>query len=130
MLSPIFQPADRRLTDANDVRRDVAQRSGVAQGFSPAVAALKGCATTVIVLGCLLAGGCAASTASRHGLEAERLQDYDRAVVEYQKALSLKPGDATTRLALQRAKLRASEEHFQRGRRLAAAGKAEEALRH
>ena len=60
--------------------------------------------------------------------DAERLQDYDLAVVEYTKALKLKPNDIGVRLGLDRAKLRASEEHFQRGRRLAADGKLEEAL--
>jgi general secretion pathway protein D len=84
------------------------------------------CAATALV--CLLAGGCAASSASRHGRDAERLQDYDLAVVEYTKALKLKPNDVGIRLGLDRAKLRASEEHFQRGRRLAATGKLEEAL--
>jgi general secretion pathway protein D len=73
-------------------------------------------------------GGCAASSASRHGRDAERLQDYDLAVVEYTKALKLKPNDVTIRLGLDRAKLRASEQHFQRGRRLAATGKLEESL--
>ena len=86
------------------------------------------CATTALVVACLLMGGCAASSASRHGRDAERLQDYDLAVVEYTKALRLKPNDVGIRLGLDRAKLRASEEHFQRGRRLAATGKLEEAL--
>src|ERR1700730_10238288 len=77
---------------------------------------------------CLLAGGCAASTATHHGLDAERIRDYDRAVVEYTKALRLNPGDVAIRKALDRVKLRASEEHFQRARRLGATGKFEEAL--
>jgi general secretion pathway protein D len=85
-------------------------------------------ATTALVVAGLLVGGCAASTASRHGREAERLQDYDLAVVEYTKALRRKPNDVGTRQGLERAKLRASEEHFQRGRRLASTGKLEEAL--
>ncbi len=82
----------------------------------------------VLVLLCLLAGGCAASTATHRGLDAERIRDYDRAVVEYTKALRLNPGNVDLRKALERVKLRASEEHFQRGRRLAATGKFEEAL--
>ena len=80
------------------------------------------------MLVCLLAGGCAASTATHHGLEAERTQDYDRAVVEYTKALRLNPDDVDAPQALERAKLRAAEDHFQRGRRLAATGKFDEAL--
>ena len=101
MLSPIPRPVDGRAR----------------AGF-----------TTVASLLCLLAGGCAASTAARHGVDAEHRQDYDRAIVEYTKALRLNPDDTTTRLALERTKLRASEEHFQRGRRLAATGKFDEAL--
>jgi general secretion pathway protein D len=76
----------------------------------------------------LLAAGCAASSALRRGNDAERRQDYDRAVVEFTKAVRLKPDNADARLALERAKLRASQEHFARGRRLAAVGKLDEAL--
>lgn len=76
----------------------------------------------------LFAAGCAASAALRRGREAERLQDYDAAVVEYTKAVRLHPNDADARLALSRAKVRASQDHFQRGRRLAAVGKLDEAL--
>src|SRR5437016_159885 len=85
-------------------------------------------ARLVLLLLCLLTAGCAASTATHHGREAEHSEDYDRAVAEYTRALRLKPHDNETRLALERAKLRASEEHYQRGRRLAAAGKFDEAL--
>jgi len=77
---------------------------------------------------CLPLAGCAATGALRHGHEAERRQDYDMAVVEYTKALRLRPNDANTRLALERAKLRASQEHFTRARRLAATGKLDETL--
>ena len=105
MLSPTPQPADRRPGTSGQV-----------------------CAGMVLVVVCLLAGGCAASTATHHGLDAERIRDYDRAVVEYTKAVRLNPGDVNLRKALERVKLRASEEHFQRGRRLEATGKFEEAL--
>jgi general secretion pathway protein D len=77
---------------------------------------------------CLLAAGCAAATALRRGRDAEHLQDYDRAVVEYAKALRLTPTDANARAGLERAKLRAAEVHYQRGRRLAATGKYDQAL--
>src|SRR5450759_3737642 len=76
----------------------------------------------------LVTGGCAAATASRRGRDAEIALDYDRAVVEYAKALRLAPGDAGVRTGLERAKLRAAEVHFQHGRRLAATGKYEQAL--
>jgi len=77
---------------------------------------------------CLLAAGCASSGALRRAHEAERAQDYDRAVVEYNKALRLHPDDLNARLALDRTKLRASEDHFTRGRRFAATGKLDQAL--
>ena len=72
--------------------------------------------------------GCAASGALHRGRDAERRRDYDLAVVEYTKAVRLKPDDMTARLALDRAKLRASQEHYNTARRLTAAGKLEEAL--
>ncbi len=77
---------------------------------------------------CLFAAGCAASGALRRGSEAEHRQDYDVAVVEYTKALHLRPNDTDARLSLERAKLRASQDHFTRGRRFAAAGKLDQAL--
>ena len=77
---------------------------------------------------CVFAGGCAASSALRRGSDAEQRQDYDLAVVEYAKAVRLRPDDGNTRAALERSKLRASQDHFSRGRRLAATGKFDQAL--
>ena len=76
----------------------------------------------------LLAAGCASGSALRDGRRAEQAQDHDRAVVEYTKAVRLRPDDTGARLALDRAKLRASADHFSRGRRLSALGQYEEAL--
>ena len=67
-----------------------------------------------------ITAGCAATTAGRRAR--------DRAVVEYTKAVRLHPDDTNARVGLERAKLRASEDHFQRGRRLAATGKYDQAL--
>jgi general secretion pathway protein D len=72
--------------------------------------------------------GCAASSALKAGRDAERLQDYDRAVVEYSKSVRLNPDDLDARLALERAKLRASQDHFQKARRLVALMKLDQAL--
>jgi general secretion pathway protein D len=72
--------------------------------------------------------GCASSGTFRRGRDAERRQDYDRAVVEYTKALRQNPNNADVRLSLDRAKLRASQDHFTRGRRFAALGKFDQAL--
>ena len=66
-------------------------------------------------------------TPMRAGREAERAEDWDRAVVEYQKALRETPDDFSARHALERVKIRASLAHFSRGRRLAGSGKLDEA---
>jgi general secretion pathway protein D len=80
------------------------------------------------VLLCVGAAGCAAAVATRNGRDAELRQDYDLAVVEFTKALRLDPDSAAARAGLERAKLRASQEHHSRARRLAATGALDEAL--
>jgi len=85
-------------------------------------------AAAALVLLALTAAGCASSSANRRGRDAEFRQDYDHAVVEYTKALRLNPDDSGARDGLQRAKVRASEEHLQRARRLAALAKLDEAV--
>ena len=81
-----------------------------------------------LLAACLLAAGCASSSALHKGLAAEQRQDYDLAVVEYTKALRQHPDNQNARLALDRAKVRASQDHFTRGRRFSATGKLEQAL--
>jgi general secretion pathway protein D len=71
---------------------------------------------------------CAASTTVRRAHDAERVRDYDAAVVEYTKAVRLRPNDAHLKRQLEAARLHAAEFHFQRGRRQAAVGKFDEAL--
>ncbi len=74
------------------------------------------------------ASGCATAAAMRAGQSAEQLQDYDRAIVEYTKALRENPDNQSARLALDRMRLRSSLEHLTRGRRLHAAGRLDESL--
>jgi general secretion pathway protein D len=76
----------------------------------------------------LVASGCATSDGLRRGVAAEQRQDYDVAVAEYTKLLREHPDDTTVRLSLQRAKLRASADHFQAGRRQSALGRLDQAL--
>ncbi len=76
----------------------------------------------------IAAGACASSAALRRGAAAEQRQDYDVAVAEYTNLLRARPSDANVRLALERAKMRASGDHFQTGRRMAATGKLDQAL--
>ena len=73
------------------------------------------------------------SCASRGGSlklarDAEFSQNYDIAVAEYTKLLRANPASREASQGLERAKLRASQDHFTRGRRLAAASKLDEAL--
>ena len=72
--------------------------------------------------------GCATTAAMRSGQNAEQLQDYDRAIVEYTKVLRKQPENRVARQALERAKLRSSQEHFSRGRRFHTGGRLEEAV--
>jgi general secretion pathway protein D len=82
-----------------------------------------------VCLGASLAAGCAQTIAARKaGEQAELSKDFDRAVVEYTKAVRTNPDDREARLALERARLRASQEHAFRARRFAAAERYEEAL--
>ena len=84
---------------------------------------------TALLLGLLAAASaCASSGATQKAVDAERAQDWDRAVVEYNAAVRANPGDQNARLALERARLRATQAHVMRGRRLASQGKLDEAL--
>src|SRR5688572_27224933 len=72
---------------------------------------------------------CASSSGSlRVARNAEAAQNYDLAVAEYTKLLRDNPDSREARLGLERAKLRASQDHFTRARRLSATGKLEDAL--
>ncbi len=71
--------------------------------------------------------GCA-SAAMRAGEQADIARDYDRAIVEYTKALREDPDNRAAQQALENAKIRASLDHYARGRRYENAGRLEEAL--
>jgi general secretion pathway protein D len=79
-----------------------------------------------VVAVCL--GSCATSGAMRDAQRAEVQQDYDRAIIEYSKVLRHEPDNRAARQALDRAKLRSSQDHFTRGRRFNMTGKLDEAL--
>ena len=86
------------------------------------------CALVAIGLCTVLLSNCAATGAFHRGRDAELRQDYDRAVAEYGQALRLAPTNTDARLGLERAKLRAAQDHFVAGQRLTALGKFDEAL--
>jgi general secretion pathway protein D len=78
----------------------------------------------------VLLGGsaaCASRGPMRAAQQAERRADFDRAVAEYTNAVRANPDNRDARIALERVRVRAAQEHFQRGRRLAAADRFEEA---
>jgi general secretion pathway protein D len=80
---------------------------------------------TLVAAGALT--GCAAN-ALKQARAADELREYDVAVAEYQKAVQQNPGNKDAQLGFQRAKLRASDAHLLRGRRLNAQGRYDEAL--
>jgi general secretion pathway protein D len=83
----------------------------------------------LLVIAALVPGlACATSSAFRAGEKAERVQDYDRAVLEYSRAVQQHPDNPDYTRALARARLRASTEHAHMGHRLAARGAYKEAL--
>jgi general secretion pathway protein D len=69
----------------------------------------------------LIAGSCASYNAHQRAQEAERLKNWDEAVVQYEKALELNPESLRLKIDLQRAKLEASRVHFEKGKTLRAA---------
>jgi general secretion pathway protein D len=71
--------------------------------------------------------GCA-SAAMRAGQQADMLKDYDRAVVEYTKALREDPNNREAKQSLDVAKMRASLEHYARARRYENSGRLDESL--
>jgi len=75
-----------------------------------------------------MAVSCASSRSIRVARTAEASQNYDVAVAEYTKLLRANPDSREAQQGLERAKLRAAQDHFGRGRRLTATGKLEEAL--
>jgi general secretion pathway protein D len=83
------------------------------------LALLTGCATTT---------GTGTTAGLRAGERAEVAKNYDLAVVEYTKAVRANPDNTEARLALERARLRAAQEHAFRARTLAGAERYEEAL--
>ena len=85
-------------------------------------------ASAFLLLIAVSLSACATAAAMRSGRRAEQLQDFDLAVVEYNKALRQNPDDRAARQALERVKLRAAQEHYARARRLYTVGKLDEAL--
>src|SRR5258705_11966515 len=99
----------------------------MAHTTSPSTA-LRASRLAVLLALTIALSGCATTGTFRAGQLAEQGQDYDRAVAEYAAALKRHPNDRNVQLSLQRAKLRAGQDHLARARRLEATGKLDEAL--
>jgi general secretion pathway protein D len=75
-----------------------------------------------------LGASCASSSAFHLAEKAERRQDYDKAVVEYSRAVKQSPDNKMYKASLDRARLRAAGAHQERGRGLLQAGHTKEAV--
>jgi general secretion pathway protein D len=80
------------------------------------------------VLALLLAWGCSGFAEYRQAQIAEQEGNWDAAVLHYMDLVSREPEDLTYRAALLRAKMRASQAHFEAGRSFSEAGSLERAL--
>jgi general secretion pathway protein D len=80
------------------------------------------------LLAAALLSGCATGNSMRTARQAEQALDYDRAIAEYTKIVRQDPGNVEARASLGKVKLRASMEHANNARRLAALDRFEEAL--
>src|SRR5438132_824049 len=68
---------------------------------------------------------CTGSRAFREARDEESLEHWDLAVINYSKAVRLDPQDRGYRLSLARAKLKASQFHFEKGKLYRASGRPE-----
>lgn len=85
--------------------------------------------TLFLVLALALAvGACTAHSSFRQAELAAQRSDWDGAVLHYLKALDEDPGNLTYRAALLRAKIKASQGHFEKGQEFEKAGVVERAL--
>ena len=80
------------------------------------------------LLGALLLSGCSGFTQYRRAQVAEQQEDWDQAVLYYMELVEREPEDLTYRSALLRAKMRASQVHFEAGKKFFEADSFERAL--
>ena len=80
----------------------------------------------LLVLGVL--AGCTSHSNYRQGEIAAQLGKWDEAVLAYMKAVDANPGNISYQAALLRAKIKASQQHFEKGKEFEKAGVVERAL--
>ncbi len=76
----------------------------------------------------LLSAACASSAAFHEGEKFAAAENWDQAVLAFSKAVAQDPGNTQYKVSLARARLRASQDHFDRGKRYLAAGQLEPAM--
>jgi general secretion pathway protein D len=72
---------------------------------------------TAMTVGLLLSAGCAAQKAFKTAQQEAHRENWDQAVLQYSKAAALDPGNESYAIALTRAKLKASAQHFEKAKR-------------
>lgn len=82
----------------------------------------------VVALLSLQLFGCAAQNAFKRGQDAARRQDWDRAVGEFMIAINKKPENPTYRSSFERARLAASQFHFEKAKQLFVSKNYEQAI--
>src|SRR5438045_1495228 len=82
----------------------------------------------LIVAVAIVAAGCAAGQAFRHGEAAMRAGNVDEAVGHYRKAVQAAPDNPNYKIALERATVAASRAHLERAKEFEANGQLEAAL--
>ena len=82
---------------------------------------MRGC-RTLLLASVVLTTGCTSYRTYREAEIASQLGRWDDAVVAYLKALESDPSNLSIRTDLLRAKIRASQEHFKKGKDFRAAG--------
>jgi len=76
----------------------------------------------------LFALGCTGARAFREAREEETLQHWDLAVLKYSRALDLDPENSRYKISLQRARIKASQFHFDKGKIYRSSGRPELAV--
>ena len=76
----------------------------------------------------ILAAACVSSKAFHEGERQAAADNWDKAVLAFSKAVAEDPGNTQYKVSLARARLRASQDHFDRGKRYLAAGQLEPAM--
>ncbi len=84
--------------------------------------------TLILLLALAPLAGCASQQAYRKAEIAAQSEDWDQAVLHYLKALQDDPDNITYKAALMRAKIKASQAHFEQGQDFEKAGVTERAL--